>query len=667
MVKIKKLLIANRGEIACRIINTAQAMGIATVAVYSSPDHHARHVRMTDEAMLIGPAATQLSYLNIPAIIKAALATHCDAIHPGYGFLSENPDFAQACHAANIIFIGPPIEALRLMADKNAAKEVMQAAGVPTTPGFYQENASVEKYQAEAKKMGYPILIKALAGGGGKGMRKVVADADFIDAYHAAEREAKNYFGDSRLLLEKYLEKPRHVEMQIFCDHQGNAVHLFERDCSVQRRQQKLIEEAPAPNLSARLRQQLGAAAVQAGKAIHYLGAGTIEFLVDHHENFYFMEMNTRLQVEHGVTEKITGLDLVEWQIRVAQGEPLPITDQNAIKQHGHAIEVRLYAENPYQNFMPSAGRLRYFHLQVGSQLRNDTGYETNDDVSLFYDALLAKIIAFAPTREAARQVLAEALLNAQIVGVTTNRLLQHHLLLQPDFQNGQHHTQWLEDHPDLLQINPQKPDDKALQLLAVAMLQTQDQQAQSYAQNSNDPWSPWWQRDNWQSLTAQEQLLTVWHEDKAYTITVHQQGNLTHITTPNQKVTAERLPTTAPLYCVKLGDHLCDFTCITHDGETHLFYDGHHLIFNTAAPKSHEQSDQEQIGHITAPMPGTIVAIKVTQGDYVEKGATLMVLEAMKMEHALNAPIPGRISEIHFNEGDMVKEGTELLLLSAD
>src|SRR5690554_5705485 len=489
-----KILIANRGEIACRIIQTAHRMGIRCVAVYSDADANARHVAMADEAFNIGPAASADSYLKADTIIDIARQSGARAIHPGYGFLSENTGFAEACEANGIVFIGPPSSAIAAMGSKSAAKAIMKKAGVPLVPGYHGKDQSPDLLRAEAEKCGFPLLLKAVAGGGGKGMRVVENMTEFDDALAAAQREAKNAFGNPDMLIERYLTQPRHVEIQVFCDQSGNGIYLAERDCSVQRRHQKVLEEAPAPGLSEDTRKAMGEAAVRAAQAINYVGAGTVEFLYDVDGSFFFMEMNTRLQVEHPVTEMVTGQDLVEWQLKVAWGEPLPLT-QNQVKTRGHAIEARIYAEDPDQDFLPATGNLRYLSTpDESAHVRVDTGVIEGDEISIHYDPMIAKLIVWDETRDQAINRMVQALEHYRIAGVKTNIRFLHALADSQPFREADLTTGFIEDHRELLFPKSKLDTHKALVLAAGFVLE----QRKSREVVSTDPWSPFGRQNSW-------------------------------------------------------------------------------------------------------------------------------------------------------------------------
>ncbi|MBV9394641.1 MAG: acetyl-CoA carboxylase biotin carboxylase subunit, partial [Methylobacteriaceae bacterium] len=494
----EKILIANRGEIACRIVRTARRMGIVTVAVYSDADRDAMHVAMADEACRIGPPPARESYLKIEAIIAAAKRAGAEAIHPGYGFLSENAGFADACAAAGITFIGPPAAAIRAMGGKSEAKALMDKAGIPLVPGYHGEDQSPDLLAREAERIGYPVLIKASAGGGGKGMKVATQHSEFASQLASAKREAASSFGDDRVLIEKYLEHPRHVEIQVFADAHGNCVYLFERDCSIQRRHQKVIEEAPAPNFPQEMRARMGQAAVEAARAIGYVGAGTIEFLYDAvAKQFYFMEMNTRLQVEHPVTEMITGLDLVEWQFRIAAGERLPLSQED-LAIHGHAIEARLYAEDPERGFLPQTGRLTHLVFPTGENVRVDTGVKGGDIISIYYDPMIAKLIAWGIDRDAAIRRFRSALAKTQVAGLKTNVAFLARLAGHPAFKAADLDTRFIDRHQSDLLVTPPPASEKEFALAALGLLLRRDEEARQAALASADPWSPWGSRNGW-------------------------------------------------------------------------------------------------------------------------------------------------------------------------
>ena len=624
-----KILIANRGEIACRIIKTARAMGVATVAVYSEADRNALHVQMADESVFIGPSPSTESYLLGDNIIQAALETGAEAIHPGYGFLSENAAFCRQCETNNLVFIGPPVESILAMGSKSAAKTIMADAGVPLVPGYHGEDQSPELILQAANNMGYPVLLKAAAGGGGKGMRAVYTEEEFDQALEAAKREARNSFNDDIMLVEKYLLKPRHVEIQVFCDSQGNAVYLFERDCSVQRRHQKVIEEAPAPGMSEALRQKMGEAAIKAAQAINYQGAGTVEFLLDAQGQFYFMEMNTRLQVEHPVTEMISGQDLVEWQLRVASGEPLPCS-QEQLQINGHAFEARIYAEDPENDFLPATGRLNILRPPLeNANVRVDTGVVEGDEVSIYYDPMIAKLVVWDLDRDRALQRLTEALSNYRIDGLTTNIGFLYNLATSQAFKNGDVDTGFIEEHHQEIFRLRHTDTDYGAPLAAAAINNLRQQQAQARAQRSGEPNSPWHLVNHWGLPPSQLQLRL---QNKELSLSPDSQTDLTG---------------------TKLVVTESGFDLFTAKG----FFQGSEI-----GPDLGLDSEEGAASSLRAPMNGTLVSTMVEVGAKVHKGDTLLVMEAMKMEHSIEAPSDGLVTEFYFQAGDLVDGGAELL-----
>jgi len=645
MAAINTLLIANRGEIARRIIRTARELGLTTVAVYSDIDADAPHVRDADRAVRLGPAPARDSYLDIDKVIRAARDSGADAIHPGYGFLSENTTFADACADAGLIFVGPGADAIRLMGDKAAARQHMAESGVPVLPGFDREGADDATLIAEAEKVGFPLLIKAVAGGGGKGMRAVDNPAGFEEALAAARREARNAFGDDRVLLERYLPTARHVEVQVFADNHGNAVHLFERDCSVQRRHQKIIEEAPAPGLTEAQRQALGEAAVRAARAIDYRGAGTVEFLFSPEGEFFFMEMNTRLQVEHPVTELITGEDLVAWQLAVAEGRPLP-KNQDRIQRQGAAMEVRLYAENPYQQFLPSAGRLE--HLRWPQQVRVDSGFEAGDRVSDHYDPMIAKLISHGADRDQARRRLVAALDDLAISGVHHNTAFLHQVLSSPVFANAELDTRLLEKHPELMAPAPADSD-----LVAVAVAGA----LAGRPANGDDPWSA---LAGWRPLGEKRTLIPLRVDEQSHTVVLD-----------NDQARVDG-GASAPLHLRRRGSafelHWGDRRLAGHliepghddHGPTAVFVHGQDYPVEVHPARESDRAGGQD-GFI-APMSGTIVACHVDAGATVDAGDAVITLEAMKMEHTLRASAAGTVERFHVAAGDSVAEGTLLV-----
>ncbi len=663
--RIKKLLIANRGEIACRVMATCRQLGIKTVAVYSAADAHALHVKMADEAVFIGPAAASESYLVGDKIIDACKRTGADAVHPGYGFLSENPEFAEACDEAGIIFVGPSAASMRAMALKGAAKQLMEHAGVPVVPGYHGQDQSVATLTAEAEKIGYPVLIKAVAGGGGKGMRKVFSAADLPGAIEAAAREGKNSFGNPELLIEKYIQKPRHIEVQVFGDSDGHAVHLLERDCSLQRRHQKVVEEAPAPGMSLEMRRAMGQAAVTAAEAIGYRGAGTVEFIVDVANGldgapFYFMEMNTRLQVEHPVTEMITGQDLVEWQIRVAEGKPLPLSqDEIELMADGHAVEVRLYAEDPFNNFAPAVGRIGMFDpfADNGPTGRIDAGVQAGDEVSIHYDPMIGKLIAWGEDREAAIDALINLVSETPVAGLTTNRDFLLRALKHDDFRAGDVHTGFIEAFEDtLLAKHEIGAEDYATAAIAIIA-------ARHARAHDADPWSI---SDNFRLNLQPSEVLWFDTGDGEF-ITAH-------VTEDRQNVSVTVLGETLSVKCPHLVDGVLTFS---QDGlRKRLFaeVDAAHVALVTAERtllvKRHARDggaddETDGPGTITAPMPGKILEVKVADGDTVERGQPLLVMEAMKMEQTISAPRDGVVTGLSLKPGDQVADGATLLTIT--
>ena len=630
----KSVLVANRGEIACRVFRTARRMGIRTIAVYSEADAKALHVREADEAVLIGPAPARESYLDTPKVLAAARATGAEAIHPGYGFLSENADFAEAVMAAGLVWIGPPPAAIRAMGLKDAAKSLMIAAGVPVTPGYLGEDQSLDRLQTEADAIGYPVLLKAVAGGGGKGMKKVDRAEDFADGLASAQREGQSSFGDPRVLIEKYITRPRHIEVQVFGDTHGTVVHLYERDCSLQRRHQKVIEEAPAPGMDAATRKAVTDAAIKAAKAVNYEGAGTIEFIADASEGLkadriWFMEMNTRLQVEHPVTEEVTGVDLVEWQFRVAAGEPMPLK-QDEITLNGWAMEARLYAEDPANGFLPSIGKLEHFVMP--GDIRVDTGVEEGGEVSQFYDPMIAKLIVHGDTREEAAEALAEACAGVEVWPVKTNAAFVMKCLEHPRFVSGDVDTGFIATEESDLAAEPLSEmgvEDAAHRLRHVA------------AGSGDSADSPW------DSLTG------------AVGFRANAPSRIT------QSLVVDGVPQIARM----LDDDDHPMTRLISLSATRLvaFESGSAFEVSAFARGGSGASGPASDGALRAPMPGKIVATPAKPGDTVTKGQPVVVLEAMKMEHALVAPFDGVVGEIGVSVGDQVAADAVLATVEAN
>ncbi|MCR2745341.1 acetyl/propionyl/methylcrotonyl-CoA carboxylase subunit alpha [Limnobacter parvus] len=673
------LLIANRGEIARRINRTAQAMGIQTVAVYSTADAMALHVQECNEAICLGEPEAAQSYLNIEKVIAAAQQTGAQAIHPGYGFLSENAAFAQACADAQITFIGPGVEAIRTMGSKSEAKACVQPAGVPLIPGYFGADQSLNTLQAEAERIGFPLMIKAVAGGGGKGIRIVNSAGELQAALESCQREAKNAFGDATVMLEKQIIKPRHVEVQVFADTHGNVVHLFERDCSAQRRHQKVIEEAPAFGLTERQREAFGRTAVQVAKAVNYVGAGTVEFLLDARGEFYFMEMNTRLQVEHPVTEMITGFDLVQWQIEIAAGLPLPAT-QETIHIDGHAFEARLYAENPDQGFLPAIGTVELWeapeviefrtgtHAGRTAGIRLDSSMRSGLAVSPYYDPMVGKLITWAPTRAAALQKLADALAQLRCVGVKNNLAWLRSLCLHPEFAAGGYDTGLI----DRMKMNPETSIDIQTQA-ALAGLARWALHNQATSKNITDPLAT---LDGFYS-SAPPLREDRWHERERSFAThshVQVQGHTAIIQCREFALSCQLDPVNATQKLPRLTGQVCNgphagsaFDLIWHGDQLSLHVGAEQCSLQWQNP-AHIRVDQ---GHdangVAAPMPGKVFAVFVNVGDTVKKGQPLIGLEAMKMEHTLNSPCDGVVQAIPHPVGDQVTEGTELIHFSED
>ncbi len=657
-----KILIANRGEIACRVIRTARQLGISTVAVFSEADAQALHVTLADEARLVGAAPARESYLMAEKVLQAAIESGAEAIHPGYGFLSENAQFAEDCAAAGIVFIGPPVTAIEAMGSKSAAKQIMSAAGVPLVPGYHEEDQSQQRLQLAADAMGYPLLIKASAGGGGKGMRVVTSSGEFVVALQGAKRESAAAFGDDRVLLEKYLEHPRHVEIQIFADTHGNCVHLFERDCSIQRRHQKVVEEAPAPGLSEELRSSMGTAAITAARAIGYVGAGTVEFLLDTDGSFYFMEMNTRLQVEHPVTEMITGQDLVAWQLRVAAGEPLPCRQED-LAISGHAIEVRIYAEDPAKNFLPSIGLLRHLRQpQENAHVRVDTGVRQGDEVSMHYDPMIAKLIIWDHDRNRAVRRLQQALADFQVVGVNANIGFLAAVASHPAFAAAQLDTGFIERHRKELFPETGTASDRILALACLDVLLARCREAATTACASNDPHSPWHGTNGWQLNSDNYHRLDFVDNGEAVQVTAHFRASGYLLELPGGPLLVSGSVDEDGDLCADLAGSRCRATVVRHSQDLTILSNGRSHLLTVEDPALLAAEQEETIGRLTAPMPGKVVAIMVAAGDRVERGAPLVVLEAMKMEHTITAPVTGTVASLFYAVGDIVSEGVALI-----
>jgi 3-methylcrotonyl-CoA carboxylase alpha subunit len=680
------LLIANRGEIACRIIRTARRMGLRCIAVYSDADAHALHVAMADEAHRLGAAPARESYLNVEALLEAAVRSGAEAVHPGYGFLSENAHFAEACAKAGLIFVGPPPGAIRAMGSKSEAKAIMDKAGVPLVPGYHGADQAHDLLAAEAGRIGYPVLIKASAGGGGKGMRVVEDPAGFEAALGAAKRESAAAFGDDRVLIEKYLTKPRHIEVQVFADSHANVVHLNERDCSIQRRHQKVVEEAPAPGTTPEKRLEMGEAAKAAAAAIGYVGAGTVEFIAEGGD-FYFMEMNTRLQVEHPVTEAITGQDLVEWQLRVAAGEPLPLA-QDDIGIHGHAFEVRLYAEDPARDFLPATGRLAHLRFpEEGPHVRVDAGVREGDEIGVHYDPMIAKLIVWDRTRAAALRRLTGALALTEVVGTATNLAFLQRIAAHPAFAAAELDTGFIPRHAAELQPQAGIAGADVLALACLAELLARQQEARRAAAASADPWSPWWRTDGWRLNAGTHRRLTFDDGAAAQDCLIrYLPGGAVEIETQGRTVEARaRLSEAREPDAQATGGHGGD-TGVTGGGRIDAVLSGRKLVatavwqgarltllvdgrahrLTLVDPLSAGAGDETRDDRLVAPMPGKVVQVLVEPGAAVAAGQPLLVLEAMKMEHTLSAPTDGTVAAVRYAAGDLVEEGVELVEFEA-
>jgi len=673
-----KILIANRGEIACRVIKTARRMGIRTVAVYSEADANARHVRLADEAVCIGPAAARESYLVAGRILGAARRTGAQAVHPGYGFLSENAEFADACAASGVVFIGPPADAIRAMGSKSAAKKIMGAAGVPLAPGYHGDEQTPDFLRARADAIGYPVLIKAAAGGGGKGMRRVEYGEDFAAALASCRREAAASFGSDLVLIEKYLVRSRHIEIQVFADTLGNCVHLFERDCSVQRRHQKVLEEAPAPGMTAGRRAAMGKAAVDAARAVGYVGAGTVEFIAGdsfaRDGSFYFMEMNTRLQVEHPVTEMISGQDLVEWQLRVAGGEPLPLR-QEQLEIRGHALEARIYAEDADKGFLPSTGRL--LHLappRESLNVRVDTGVEQGDEITPHYDPMIAKLIVWDVDRNAALARMRQALADTRIVGVAANVGFLSRLVACPAFANADLDTGLIERSRDFLFPAESEPPREVFFVATVAELLREREAAPAGGSRSGDPWSPWSPRDGWRLNLRANRTVTFRSGDTPHEVVVTYEAGGWRLALGGESVLARGRALDAGEFAGQIAVELDDRRLVAsvvavaerNAQRRHVFLQGSVHVLVRDDPLHRVEACGAEGGGLTAPMPGKVVALLAAPGQGVEKGAPLLILEAMKMEHTITAPKNGRVKAFRYAAGDQVGDGVELVEFEA-
>jgi 3-methylcrotonyl-CoA carboxylase alpha subunit len=645
------LLVANRGEIACRVLRTARRLGIRTVAVHSDADAGALHVAMADRAVRIGPASARESYLNARALIEAARETGAQAIHPGYGFLAENADFAQACADAGLVFVGPPPAAIRAMGSKIGAKRLMEAAGVPLVPGYHGDAQDDATFAREAARIGYPVLIKASAGGGGKGMRIVGSPAELPSALAAARREALKAFADDRLLLERYLERPRHIEVQVFADVHGHCIHLYERDCSIQRRHQKVIEEAPAPHLAPARRQAMGEAAVRAARSVGYVNAGTVEFIAAGDE-FYFMEMNTRLQVEHPVTELVTGLDLVEWQLRVAAGEPLPLAQED-VPLRGAAIEARLYAEDPSRDFLPATGRLWHLRWPSSERVRIDAGVREGDEITVHYDPMIAKLIVWAESRGAAVTRLRDALAACELGGPVTNLALLHAIASHPAFAAGRVHTGFIAEHAATLSTALTSEERAhAIALAATGLLLNERSTANG---------SPWDLADGWR-LNAPDAIRTdLVFEGTPCPLRIESRGDAFRVLHEGRTLEVREATLRDGRLHARVDGVRHDVGWLLRDERIHLFFNGRHVVFDGPDHASDVRNETEA-GGLRSPMPGQVIQVLVRSGDAVKRGQPLMIVEAMKMEHTILAPTDGIVVDVAFAAGDRVEEGAQLL-----
>ncbi len=675
-----KILIANRGEIACRVAATARRMGIRTVAVYSEADAGSKHVAVCDEAVLIGPAPVKESYLCGDRIIAAAKATGAQAIHPGYGFLSENAAFADAVEAAGLTFIGPPASSMRAMGSKSAAKQLMEGAKVPLVPGYHGDEQDSAFLHQQADRIGYPVLLKASAGGGGKGMRVIERSEDFEAALASCKREAISSFGDDKVLAEKYLIRPRHIEIQVFADKHGNCVYLHERDCSVQRRHQKVLEEAPAPGMTEERRRAMGEAAVAAARAVGYVGAGTVEFIANQDGSFYFMEMNTRLQVEHPVTEMITGTDLVEWQLRVAAGQPLP-RQQGELAINGHAIEARVYAENPEKGFLPSIGTLRHMatpgavEFELGgtpgqpAAVRIDSGVREGDQISPFYDPMIAKLIVWGADRTQALARMSQALSEFQIVGLATNVAFLKRLVESPAFANADLDTGLIERNAEVLFPQAKAAPAAALALAALALVDSEKDTSSHVAANAADPWG---NARGWRMNGACQRQLSFTDDYAASTgakayplkLTYHAWGWDLDVGGTVERL--ELVKRDGAELSIRLGTTAAHGS-VRRDGDLfHVFTAGRHYTLAYNDPMAHAGEHEAGGGRLTAPMPGKVVAVMIADGAEVKKGQPLVIMEAMKMEHTISAPGDGVVEEVLYQVGDQVADGAPLLAFKA-
>ena len=648
----RKILVANRGEIACRVLRTARALGYRTVAVYSDADRHARHVALADEALRLGPGEVQHSYLDMDALLVAAQACSAEAIHPGYGFLSENAEFARRCQEAGLVFIGPDIAAIELMGSKRLSKIAMQAAGVPCIPGYEDGAQDDASLIAAAERIGYPLMVKASAGGGGRGMRRIDHAEQLREGLHTARSEAMHAFGSDELILEKAIIRPRHVEIQVFADRHGQVIHLGERDCSIQRRHQKVIEESPCPVMTEDLRQAMGEAAILAARSCHYVGAGTVEFLLAPEGNFYFLEMNTRLQVEHPVTEMVTGLDLVAWQIRVAAGHPLPLR-QEQIKLQGHAIEVRFYAEDPTQGFLPQTGPVLHWHGPEDEGVRVDHGLLEGGEVSPFYDPMLAKIIAWGQDREEACRRLWRAVEDTRLLGVPHNQRFLIDLLQHPAFLSGATHTAFIEDHLQHAE-SLSRPLPTALDVAVAALLMNAPTKTGMVA--------------SWRARLGVPALQRLRHDDKIYAVELRSQQRASyHLSVDGESFDLE-LQSRQDRHCeVVVAGRRHRYTYVRTAASLYLQGTGAALTFSVLSDERQEREEAGGSGLLQAPMDGAIRAILLNPGDRVTRGQTILLLEAMKMEHPIKASCDGILERVEVQLQQQVKKRQLLAVITPE
>ncbi len=658
----RRVLVANRGEIACRVMATCRRLGIHSIAVHSEADRHARHVRLADEAHLVGPAPASESYLDIDRVLDAARRSGAEAVHPGYGFLSENTEFAAACEAAGIVFIGPSADAIRRMGLKHEAKALAESAGVPVVPGYHGADASPERLAREAERVGYPVLVKAVAGGGGKGMRVVRSTGELAEAIETAAGEARSSFRDGRILLERFVERPRHIEVQVFGDQHGAHVHLFERECSIQRRYQKIVEESPSPFVTPELRERMTDAALRVAAAVGYVNAGTVEFVVGEDRGFYFLEMNTRLQVEHPVTEAVTGQDLVEWQLRIAAGETLPL-EQERIEPRGHAVEARLYSEDPQRGFLPSTGRIAHFAFPPeDAGWRVDRGVEDGDLVSVHYDPMIAKVIASDGNRQAAVSRLRQALARTAVIGPRTNLALLRRIVAHPDFEAGSMDTGYLDRHLGAFLSDPPRPGPAVLLAAADYALRSMAEAARE----ASSPDSPWGRGDAWQ-VAGLGQVTLGLATPGFRRLRVRRVDEELELAGEDGESVRARVTDAEHDIVEVLGEDLQAEVVRVGFGPRLLVSDAHTHEIELVHPWPFEQVADEAETHPTSPLPGRVISLAISEGQQVEAGTRLAVVEGMKMQHVLRAARAGRVIRVLVAEGDLVEAETVICEIGAD